>query len=61
MTNTERRIRIDIAIEVVEGVYSDLCRESTAQISREQTYELANIILQLRTYSEKIGYLEAMS
>lgn len=51
MTNTERKIRLEVAIEVVEKVHSDLCHDCTGQFSREQLFQLVDIIIQLRSFA----------
>lgn len=55
MTSDERKIWLDLAIEVIEKVHSDLCRESTQQVSRAATNELTSIIQQLRSFSSSIS------
>ena len=47
MTNAERKVRLNTAIEIIERVHSNLCNDHTGNISRETTYELADIIRQL--------------
>lgn len=49
MTNAERKVRLNVATEIIERVHSDLCNDHTEQVSRETTYELADIIRQLST------------
>ena len=44
MTNAERKLRLNVATEIIERVHSDLCNDHTEQVSRETTYELADII-----------------
>ena len=44
MTNAERKVRLNVATEIIERVHSDLCNDHTEQVSRETTYELADII-----------------
>ena len=44
MTNAERKVRLNVATEISERVHSDLCNDHTDQVSRETTYELADII-----------------
>lgn len=51
MTNAERKIRLEVAIEVAEKVHSDLCHDTTGQFSREQLFQLVDIIIQLRTFA----------
>lgn len=47
MTNAERKVRMNVATEIIERVHSDLCNDHTEEVSRETTYELADIIRQL--------------
>ena len=47
MTNAERKVRMNVATEIIERVHSDLCNDHTGAVSRETTYELADIIRQL--------------
>lgn len=51
MTNAERKIRLEVAIEVAEKVHSDLCHDCTGQFSREQLFQLVDIIIQLRNFA----------
>lgn len=54
MTNAERKIRLNIAIEIAEHVHSDLCHERTEVISREKLMDLVDIIVKLRYYAESL-------
>ena len=54
MTNAERKIRMEVAIEVAEKVHTDICHDSTGQFSRERLLDLVDIIIQLRTFSSSI-------
>lgn len=47
MTNAERKVRLNVATEIIERVHSDLCNDHIGQVSRKTTYELADIIHQL--------------
>ena len=55
MTNAERKIRLNVAIEVVERVHNDLCHERTEEISREKHMDLVDIIVKLRYFAESLG------
>lgn len=55
MTNAERKIRLNVAIEIAEHVHSDLCHERTEVISREKLMDLVDIIVKLRYYAESLG------
>lgn len=48
----EINIRFKIAIEMIEKIYSDLCKENPRIISREEAYEFSYLINQLITFSE---------
>lgn len=54
MTNTERKIRLNVAVEITEHVLSDLCHEYEAPFSRETLCELTDIIRQLRVFSRAL-------
>ena len=55
MTNAERKIRLNVAIEVAEHVHSDLCHERMEEISREKLMDLVDIIVKLRYFAESLG------
>lgn len=55
MTNAERKIRLNVAIEIAEHVHSDLCHERTEVISREKLMDLVDIIVKLRYYAESLS------
>lgn len=54
MTNMERKIRLNVAIEITEHVLSDLCHEFKSPFSRETLCELTDIIRQLRVFSSAL-------
>lgn len=54
MTNAERKIRLEVAIEVAEKVHTDICHDSTGQFSRERLLDLVDIIIQLRTFASSL-------
>lgn len=54
MTNAERKIRLEVAIEVAEKVHSDLCHDTSGQFSRERLLDLVDIIIQLRTFASSL-------
>ncbi len=45
MTNAERKIRLEVAIEVAEKVHTDICHDTTGQFSRERLFDLVDIII----------------
>ena len=55
MTNAERKVRLNVATEIIERVHSDLCNDHTEQVSRETTYELADIIRQLLYFTASLS------
>lgn len=55
MTNAERKLRLHVATEIIERVHSDLCNDHTGQVSRETTYELADIIRQLIYFTASLS------
>ena len=54
MTNAERKVRLNVATEIIERVHSDLCNDHT-EVSREITYELADIIRQLLYFTASLS------
>lgn len=55
MTNAERKVRLNVATEIIERVHSNLCNDHTGQVSRETTYELADIIRQLIYFTASLS------
>ena len=55
MTNAERYFNDKAATEIIERVHSDLCNDHTEQVSRETTYELADIIRQLLYFTASLS------
>lgn len=55
MTNAERKIRLEVAIEVAERVHTDICHDMTGQFSRERLLDLVDIIIQLRTFASSLN------
>ena len=55
MTNAERNVRLNVATEIIERVHSNLCNDHTGQVSRETTYELADIIRQLIYFTASLS------
>ena len=55
MTNAERKVRLNVATGIIERVHSDLCNDHTEQVSRETTYELADIIRQLLYFTASLS------
>ena len=55
MTNAERKVRLNVATEIIERVHSDLCNDHTEQVSRETTYELADNIRHLLYFTASLS------
>ncbi len=48
MTKAERRTRFEVAIEVVNTVFSDMCRDR--DVPKEQTREFCDLIIQMNQF-----------
>ena len=57
MTATERKIRFDIALEMVQKVYGDYCRDKSK--TREENNMEKNVVIPGYVSSEEIVYLYA--
>lgn len=57
----ERIIRFNIAIEMIEKIYSDLCKENPKYMSRDELYEFCYIIYQLRSIVELLKEKQSVS
>lgn len=55
MTNAERKVRMNVATEIIERVHSDLCNDHTGEVSRETAYELTDIIRQLIYFTASLS------
>ena len=55
MTNVVFLFQDTAATEIIERVHSDLCNDHTGQISRDTTYELADIIRQLLYFTASLS------
>lgn len=51
-SNLERKIRLDIAKDIIDNVYGDLCRDQNA--SREDVQQLHDILMQLAAFNAYI-------
>lgn len=54
MSSDERKIRLNIAREIIADVLQDMCNESVKDISREMTCELSNINISLIVFCSKL-------
>lgn len=52
MTNEERKIRMQTALEIMNGVYSDCCHGSREDMSREDVREFCYFIIEARKFIE---------
>lgn len=50
MTPNERKIRFDIALEQVQRIYDDYCKDRTT--TREQTYEFCCLVREMIQFAE---------
>ena len=55
MSNNERTVRLNIAKDIVDRVYDDLCNEPTGIISKEMTTKLCDIIIKFNTFIKKLN------
>lgn len=53
MTAAERKIRFDIALEQVQRIYNDYCRDSNT--TRDQTYEFCCLVRNMITFADILG------
>lgn len=53
MTDVERKIRFDIAVEMVQRIYDDYCRDQSK--TREQSYEFCCLVNDMITFASKLG------
>lgn len=53
MTATERKIRFDIALEMVQKVYGDYCRDKSK--TREETYEFCCLVREMTAFADTLG------
>lgn len=52
MNATERKIRFEIALEMVKRIYNDYCRDQSK--TREETYKFCYIIQQMVTFASTL-------
>lgn len=55
MTKTERKARFDVAVEIVEKVYNDMCHASTDEVSREETLDFCYFLQEMYKMSTVLG------
>ena len=48
MTKEERRIRMQVAMEILDAVYTDICHDN--EITREETREFCDFIIETRMF-----------
>ena len=52
MTSNERSIRFNIALEQVQRIYDDYCKDRTT--TREQTYEFCCLVREMIQFAETL-------
>ena len=52
MTKEERRTRFEVAIEVAQSVYKDMCQDRA--VRKEQVYELCQLLTEMYQFSETL-------
>ena len=50
MTSEERKIRVEVALGIVNDVYTDMCRAPTDEVSRERSYEFLCFIREMQKF-----------
>lgn len=55
MTEIERKIRFDVAIDIVNDVFTDMCREPANVVSRETAQEFAYFLMDMRAWARHLG------
>lgn len=53
MTRDERKIRFDVALEIVQNVYSDYCKDQ--DMTREQCYDFNDLVVSMIHFSSRLG------
>ncbi len=48
MTKEERKIRMQVALEILNDVYTDICRDN--EITREETRDFCDFIIETRKF-----------
>jgi hypothetical protein len=48
MTKEERRIRMQVALEILDNVYTDICHDN--ETTREETREFCDFIIETRMF-----------
>lgn len=52
MTASERSIRFNLALEMVQRIYDDYCRDQNK--TREQTYEFCCLVREMTVFADKL-------
>lgn len=52
MTKAERRARFEVAIEVAQSVYKDMCQDR--DVRKEQVYEFCELLTEMYQFSETL-------
>ena len=56
MTKEERKIRMQVALEIINSVYTDICHDS--ETSREEAREFCYFLLDARKFTENFDKKE---
>lgn len=54
MTSAERKVRLNVAREILSGVQTDICNEYPLRVSKADTEELTDIIIRLTYLTSRI-------
>lgn len=52
MTAAERKARFDVALEIINTVYTDLCRDPNA--TKEHVYEFCSLVIEMNQFGETL-------
>lgn len=53
MTKEERKIRFDVALEIVQKVFTDYCKDQ--DVSREERHDFNDVVLDMIRFSSVLG------
>lgn len=54
MTNEERKIRMNVALGIMNDVYTDMCHSTTDEVSREDVREFCYFLIETRKFAQKM-------
>lgn len=55
MSKAERKARFEVAIEIMQTVYNDMCKAPFEEVSREQTYEFCCLLQDMYKFSSTLS------